>query len=189
MKWKYLSIIPIALLILGYVFYPDSKPITEPVVVAPQLVEEVPVEVVTVSTGGIVDLVNKYRVKNNLEPLTVIPELESSAKEKCQDLIGIPDENGIVQTDFEHTNSDTGVAGLDFAQKDYPYATRWGENLANGLWNTSEQFVSAWLASPSHKEQIDYAYKYTGVAICTGGDANAIKSEYTVKTAVQHFAN
>lgn len=153
-----------------------------------QVAEEKPEEQATVSAEGIVQLVNEYRLENGLPSLKVIPELENSAMEKCQDIIGTPDENGALQTDFEHTNSETGVSGLDYAKLYYPNAEAWGENLAYGLWNESNEFVEAWLKSPSHKENIDLNFKYTGVAICTGGSPDAIKSIYTKKVAVQHFA-
>lgn len=112
----------------------------------------------TVSSGGILALINDYRVQNSLRPLVVTPELEKSAMDKCLDML----DGGY----FEHTNPKTGVRGVDLAKRAYPTATKWGENLASGQYSTSNRPVEAWINSPTHKTNILDRYRVTGIAIC-----------------------
>jgi uncharacterized protein YkwD len=43
--------------------------------------------------------------------------------------------------------------------------TSFGEKVAEGNYPTADYFIDSWLNSPSHKENIDGDYNYTGVGV------------------------
>ena len=140
------------------------------------------------STGltveGILTLINDYRIQNGHQPLVMISELTNSAMEKCLDMLDpTPDANGAHYPYFDHVNPTTGVHGVDIAKRAYPNATKWGENLASGVYATNQQPFDAWVNSSSHRGNILTNYRVTGIAICPDDP-----SPYLSRDFVQHFA-
>jgi uncharacterized protein YkwD len=134
---------------------------------------------VTISAKGIIALVNDYRVKNGLQPLKEVPELDKSAMDKCLDM----QKNDY----FAHTNPVTGISGGDMAKATYPNASFWGENLVGTTIPTNEDVVTRWINSPGHRENILGAYTVTGVAVCS--DDPHWTRPTDLRFATQHFAN
>ncbi|MCU0653396.1 MAG: CAP domain-containing protein [Candidatus Pacebacteria bacterium] len=104
----------------------------------------------------LVELANQERARNNLPPLATNPLLDTAAYMKALDMV----KSGY----FAH-NSPTGTTPwywFDRSGYDYKYA---GENLAIGFVE-SKEVNSAWLASPTHKANIDNTkYKEVGIAV------------------------
>lgn len=172
---KKLILLTIPALLIGYiVFRPTQKPV-EPTLAVESIqtpvVEEKPVEEPVFTAENVVTLVNEYRAENGKKALTVVPELEASAKEKCEDIMS--------SRVFEHVNPETGVGGYDIAKRYYPNATYWSENLGRTALKESSVFVHNWKLSPPHNAGMLADVTYTGVAVCSAG----------VQYAVQHFAN
>jgi uncharacterized protein YkwD len=100
--------------------------------------------------------VNKIRKENNLPELNISLELQQAAHLKTMDMI---DNNY-----FAHV-SPTSHKWSDFIKEqgyNYIYA---GENLAKD-YDNSKEIITAWLESPSHKENIlNPDYTDTGIAV------------------------
>lgn len=126
------------------------------------------------SQSGVIDIVNNYRVKERLEPLTENSKLSFSAEKKLQDMF--------VKQYFEHVSPE-GVSVGDLAdQVSYEYITI-GENLALGNFRDDKDLVDAWMASPGHRANIlNEHYNETGVAVASG-----LFEDKNVWIAVQHF--
>ena len=107
----------------------------------------------------IIDLTNAQRQQQGLGGLKHNPKLDEAAKLKAMDMFA--------KNYWAHISPD----GIDpwhwFQVVSYGYLSA-GENLAQGF-DTSNGVVNAWMASPSHKENILYN-KFTeiGVAIVNG---------------------
>ena len=89
--------------------------------------------------------INKERIFANLPPLKLNTKLNIAAKNKAIDMSN--------KGYFSHISPINGKKWSDFIKEskyDYDEA---GENLANGFDNPVEM-VSAWMKSPSHKENI-----------------------------------
>jgi len=92
----------------------------------------------------IIQLINDERAQYNIEPLISDEQLIIAAENKLSDMI----ENDY----FAHQNPD-GKMPWDFmedASYNYKYA---GENLATD-YESADEVVSAWLASPTHRQNI-----------------------------------
>lgn len=88
--------------------------------------------------GRLFNLVNDYRIKNGLRALEWYHPLCEYSKRRSEQ----------VKEDFSHT---TYFASLNqFCQE----CSMTGENLAKN-YSTEEQVLSAWIASPGHKENLD----------------------------------
>lgn len=131
-----------------------------------------PVEVDTIST-----LVNEQRTTNGLQPVTRSAVLDKSAQAKCDDM---------VTNDYWSHDSPTGKTPWTFIDASgYKYLNA-GENLAEGYFN-SEDLVTGWMKSPSHRENIlEDEFNEVGYAMCkypaTSKHANAT-------LIVQHLAH
>lgn len=116
-------------------------------------------ELSTITSARIVELTNTERKKAGAGSLTVSSALTSAAQQKAQDML---------DKDYFAHISPTGVTPWFWMAKvgyDYDIA---GENLAIDF-TEAEDVVAAWLASPSHKENMLLAsYTETGVAVATG---------------------
>jgi uncharacterized protein YkwD len=89
--------------------------------------------------------INKQRIEKKIKPLKLNPLLIQSANEKALDM----GKKGY----FSHISPIDGTKWSDFINKsgyDYQQA---GENLANGFTDINE-IVTAWMNSPSHRENI-----------------------------------
>lgn len=116
-------------------------------------------ELSTITANRIIQLTNAERTKIGLGALTINPKLTEAAQLKAADMLK--------NQYFAHI-SPSGVTPWHWMeQADYTYEVA-GENLAIDF-SSAEDVVSAWLASPKHKENMlrpDYAE--TGVAVASG---------------------
>lgn len=109
-------------------------------------------------------LVNAARIRAGLAPLKTSAKLESAASMKAQDMIS--------KGYFAHTdpNNASSTPWYWFGQAGYAYSYA-GENLAgpkaNGDdYNTAQEVVDAWLASPGHRANImNVKFTETGIAV------------------------
>ena len=129
----------------------------------------------TVLVGALTSGTNAERAENNLSVLNENELLDKSAQLKAED---------IVKNNYFAHNSPDGKAPwywLDKVGYKYEYA---GENLAINF-NESEDVITAWMNSPTHKANI-VKNKYTevGSGIATG----TYKGKEAV-FVVQHYAN
>lgn len=112
-----------------------------------------------ITATQIVELTNKEREKYGLAPLNTNSLLEEAARRKAEDMFA---------NDYWSHRSPTGKTPWDFFKEvgyNYVYA---GENLARDFADSSA-VVAAWMASPSHKENIvGKNYQEIGVAVVDG---------------------
>lgn len=112
-----------------------------------------------INVNNLLTDVNKEREKLNLTPLVINEELNQAALAKAQDMF----------TDqyWAHVAPD-GKQAWDFIKESkyvYKYA---GENLARDFDN-SDEVVRAWMASPSHRENIaNKDFTQMGLAVVDG---------------------
>lgn len=102
---------------------------------------------------------NAKRQEQGLSTLTLNAKLSAAAAAKAQDMLG---------KNYWAHNSPTGSTPWDFiAGAGYRYTVA-GENLAKNF-STSQAVVDAWMASPSHRDNIvKSAYREVGFAIVNG---------------------
>lgn len=112
-----------------------------------------------ISIEKLLELTNQKRIENGLNPLTLDPQLCQAANAKANDMF---------TNNYWSHNSPSGVSPWDFilgAGYHYVYA---GENLAKDFAN-SEGVVSAWMASPTHRDNIiNPKYRDIGFAVVNG---------------------
>lgn len=123
------------------------------------LVMPLPAELSTITTARIVQQTNAARTQVGLNALTVNTQLSEAAAAKAKDLI---------EKDYFAHISPLGVTPWFWMhQAGYTYRVA-GENLAIDFVET-EEVVAAWMASPTHKDNIIHTdYTETGVAVLTG---------------------
>jgi len=111
----------------------------------------------------VIQLINVERQKKKLEPVVYDPKLTQIAIIKARDMVN--------RHYFEHVSPFYG-APWDLATLfDYDY-TSFGENIARNI-QTPEIAVKAWMASPSHRDNIlKEHYTNTGVAIAQDSKEN-----------------
>ncbi|MCD4811957.1 CAP domain-containing protein [bacterium] len=120
-------------------------------------ISEVSASNITPST--IVSLTNQERVASGLNELRTNSQLSSAAMAKAQNML---DEQ---YWDHFGPNGESPWQFIIASGYSYVYA---GENLAKGF-RTSEGVMEAWMASPTHKENIlSGNYKDIGVAVLDG---------------------
>ncbi|MBE5822019.1 MAG: hypothetical protein E7311_05490 [Clostridiales bacterium] len=103
----------------------------------------------------VLDLINKYRVDNDLKELELDNNLSELAKKKAQDMI---DNNY-----FDHISPSLGDPFEMMKNAEIIYKTA-GENIAG--YKNIEGAVEAWMNSESHKNNIlSNGYNYTGIGI------------------------
>ena len=112
-----------------------------------------------VSIDQLLVLTNQQRQQNGLPPLSLDNKLDQAAQNKASDMLA---------KDYWAHISPTGTPPWYFIKSagySYVYA---GENLARG-YTTSSDVVNAWMASPSHRENmLSDHYQNVGFAIVTG---------------------
>lgn len=112
-----------------------------------------------ISVEKILYYINQERIKANLAPLTLSDQLTLAAKNKSEDMFA--------KNYWAHI-SPSGTTPWEFITASgyqYVYA---GENLAKSFDN-SEEVVSAWMKSPSHKANIlKPEYTEIGLAVKNG---------------------
>lgn len=112
-----------------------------------------------VSASTLISLTNSSRAQAGLGTLSVNSQLVSAATSKANDMLE--------KDYFAHTSPD-GKTPWDFISASgygYVYA---GENLAIG-YNNSSELHTAWMNSPSHRENImNPNFREVGIAVATG---------------------
>lgn len=89
--------------------------------------------------------VNKVRADAGVPLLQESPELYTSAKNKCDDMVQY--------NAYAHTNWSTGKRGVSYIQEVFPRSVIQGENLANAHYEDEKAVVDDWYASTDgHKE-------------------------------------
>src|SRR5581483_2396857 len=137
-----------------------------------------------ISSGQLLGITNKDREVEGLNDLTLNDQLSQAAAAKAADMFA--------ENYWAH-NSPDGVTPWVFikhAGYDYVYA---GENLARGF-TTSTDVVDAWMASPSHRENmLSPNYKEVGYAVVSGKllgeDTTLVVEEFGNKTTEIAHAN
>lgn len=123
------------------------------------------------SSSEILALVNKERIASGNAELVWNEKLARAAEMKAEDMF---------QNNYWAHYSPSGTSPWDFftkAKYEYKHA---GENLARGFPN-SEDAVTAWMNSASHKANIvSKKYKDTGIAIAKG-KINGVETEIVVQ--------
>ena len=112
-----------------------------------------------ISTNEVVSLTNQKRLQLGLSPLELSADLEAAARAKGEDML---------QDDYWAHVAPDGTepwAFFSLVHYDYRYA---GENLARDFTNANDA-VEAWMASPSHRDNLlsDH-YKEIGIAVVEG---------------------
>lgn len=113
----------------------------------------------SISTVNIINLTNKDRQKFGLPELRQNLELNTAAYNKANDMFN--------KQYWDHfgPSGETPWQFITSSGYEYVYA---GENLAKGF-QTSEGVVQAWMASPTHRENIlSPNYQEIGVAVVSG---------------------
>ena len=117
----------------------------------------------------IITRVNAYRTANGLPPLAVSGRLNAAARLHSQDMVAISNRYGawagmqhqLLGTPRPEISDRLDAVGYDTWTRDF----RYGENIAYG-YTTAEAVVAAWIASPSHRENIlSTVFTETGVGI------------------------
>ncbi len=139
------------------------------------LIDSFGVYATDLSANRIVQLTNQERQKRNLQPVTANAYLTSAAYAKANHMFE--------KQYWDHFGPD-GESPWEFIKAsgyDYAYA---GENLGKGF-NTSEGVHQAWMASPTHKENIlTEHYEDIGIAVVSG----TLENE-SIVLVVQMFGN
>lgn len=112
-----------------------------------------------ISVTDLVKYTNIKRQENGLKPLTLNTELTDAAQHKAKHMFG--------QNYWAHVAPDGTTPWVFIKDSGYQYLYA-GENLARGF-NTAEDVVNAWMASPTHRENLlSPNYTDIGFAIDTG---------------------
>jgi uncharacterized protein YkwD len=158
------------LLVVGFVSFGGGQTI-EPV----ELIVTKPFNVVKVEIN-VNDLwleVNDYRVSKGLNALALSPGLNTSAINKCNDM---------VERDYWSHNTPDGKEPFDFFIIDFYMG---GENLAYGF-DKSNEVVEGWKNSPLHNENLLIpTYDKVGYGVC---DSNNYLGGGEETIVVQHLA-
>lgn len=129
---------------------------------------ETPVSYCQIETE-ILNLVNDYRVENNLSNLTTLNIVSAVADSHTNYMV----ENGIVS----HDNFQERVLKL----QNNANAKSIGENVAYG-YNSAQAVLNGWLNSPEHKKIIDTAtYTHFGISTKTDKDGRNYFTQIFIK--------
>lgn len=112
-----------------------------------------------INVSDVVGLTNQERAKSGLSQLTLNSKLSEAANNKARDMFA--------EQYWAHT-SPSGTEPWDFISgAGYSYRVA-GENLARDF-ATTAQMVAAWMASPTHRDNIMHPrYQEIGVAVVNG---------------------
>lgn len=112
-----------------------------------------------VSTDELLILTNQKRQENGLSPLSLNGQLNSAAQNKANDMLS--------KNYWAHIAPDGTTPWYFIKNTGYTYIYA-GENLARG-YNSAGDVLNAWLASPTHRENImSSKYNNVGFAVVTG---------------------
>lgn len=119
------------------------------------------------------DQTNQARLKNGLPFLKLNPLLSKSARLKAEDMFA--------KNYWAHQSPDGQSPWFFIKSVDYRYSIA-GENLAKDFYDTESMF-KAWLASPTHKDNIIHPkYQEIGIAVVDG-----VLDGLKTTLVVQHF--
>ena len=105
---------------------------------------------------GVYKLINDKRIELGLQVLAYDKTLDTGAQMRSDELCSLP---------MSHDNF------VPTAQKVQYYADLVGENLAKD-WYTNKEMVNAWVASPTHYENIkNPAFIETGIGVADCGES------------------
>lgn len=124
-----------------------------------------------ISVSQVVELTNQERAKSGLGQLTLNAQLSQAANEKAKDMFS--------NQYWSHT-SPSGLEPWDFITgAGYSYRVA-GENLARDF-STTRNMVDAWMASPTHRDNIMHSrYQEIGVAV-VNGTLNGVETTLVVQ--------
>ena len=112
-----------------------------------------------ITSANLLAATNDARTGNNVQPLTLNGDLSEAARRKADDMFA--------QQYWSHVAPDGTTPWYWFDEVGYAYAEA-GENLAKNF-NSSQGAVAAWLASPSHRENmLKKGYEDVGFAVRDG---------------------
>lgn len=112
-----------------------------------------------ISVEELIGLTNEKRVQNGLSPLILNQELVSAATAKGADMLA--------RDYWAHVAPDGAEPWKFFTEAGYKYRFA-GENLARDF-SSAGSAVEAWMASPSHRENmLSEKYKEVGLAVVEG---------------------
>ena len=112
-----------------------------------------------ISPNKVIELTNLERTRAGFPILTENPQLSEAAREKAGDMFAF--------NYWAHVSPTGKEPWAFFKQVGYSYVYA-GENLARDF-TTPENTVTAWMASPSHKENLlNPRYKEIGIAVVDG---------------------
>lgn len=124
-----------------------------------------------ISPTEVVRLTNEKRAQAGVEQLEISPELTAAAKAKGEHMLA--------NNYWAHIAPDGTEPWSFFLSNGYKYRYA-GENLARDFTNPSST-VEAWMASPSHRENLlSTKYKEIGVAVVEG-DLNGVDTTIVVQ--------
>ena len=119
----------------------------------------------------VIGLTNQKRIENGLSGLGVNPLLSEAARAKGEDML--------LKDYWAHTSPDGVEPWKFFADVGYKYRFA-GENLARDFSN-AQSAVEAWMASPSHRENLlSSKYQEIGIAVVEG-DLNGVDTTIIVQ--------
>jgi uncharacterized protein YkwD len=172
-------------ILLGYALRPpkvvsvQEKPVAK--------VEQQPEPKVTLSVPDMLAAVNRYRAKAGVNPLVLNDALNQSAIDKCKDMQSGPvAPNGSHYSYFAHDNPQTGMHGYTYAERSFPGAHGYAENLIIHEFKDSQTPIDMWYAHEGHRvNMLNPDYVYTGIAYCNANTYDDYSGTFYV---VQHFA-
>lgn len=157
------SLFTLIVLVLSMTFFVSSFQKSQPEVLGIRY---------SISETRLLSLTNQIRSQNQLNELRMDSRLSKAAEEKLSDMFE--------KNYWAHFAPDGSTTPWYFIKKEgyeYTYA---GENLAKGF-TDSDEIVSAWMNSPSHKENM-LSDKYQDVGFAVGeGDLTGEKTTLVVE--------
>lgn len=132
----------------------------------------------SISSDDLLVITNQKRQENGLPPLSMNSSLAQAAQRKADDMFA--------KNYWAHIAPDGTTPWYFIKSSGYEYVYA-GENLARG-YTTSSDVINAWMASPSHRENmLSPNYKEIGFAIkdgtLTGDDTVLVVEEFGSRTA------
>lgn len=109
---------------------------------------------------GVIEITNSERLKNGKKALKENKKLNAAAEKKAQDILE--------KQYFDHISPEGKGPDYFVSLVGYEYLAI-GENLALGNFTDDRDLVSAWMASPGHRENIlNSKFQEIGVAVIRG---------------------
>lgn len=152
-----LTTIFISLVLLVAIFSPTPQPSHSVGVVAKQQKTDKPLKVSDININTLFNETNQYRSNKGAARLSLNPDLNDSARDKCLDL---------VKRDYWAHNAPNGTKPWVFIERYVDRYDRASENLAYG-YTESKSVIEGWIASPSHRVNlIDRRLTDVGFGVC-----------------------